>query len=187
MGLGEGGRMLLYMPTTDFHALTDADMADLIAYVSAVAPVDRDVPAPTAGPVDAHAVRARQGATGLCAAHRPACSARCDHRACATRRLRPLSRPLMHRVPREHFSGGRVPGTPPSFPAGAHITPDHRQRHRQVEQGGFFCRVRMGKRPDGSTLNTFMPFKAFATLSDMELDALWAYLQTVPARATGGH
>ena len=41
-GLGEDGRLLLYMPTTDFNALTDADTADLIAYVLAIAPVDRD-------------------------------------------------------------------------------------------------------------------------------------------------
>jgi hypothetical protein len=32
-----------------------------------------------------------------------------------------------------------------------------------------------------------MPWKAFSTLSDVELDALWAFLQTVPAAPTGGH
>jgi len=29
-----------------------------------------------------------------------------------------------------------------------------------------------------------MPWQAFARLSDTELDAMWAFLQTVPARST---
>jgi len=186
-GLGEGGRMLLYMPTTDFHALTDADMADLIAYVSAVAPVDRDVPAPTAGPLMrtlfvldkaplAYALRIDQHAAHA-ASVAPAASA--DY-----------GRYLAHSCTGchgEHFSGGRVPGTPPSFPPARNITPDPVNGIGKWSKEDFSAAVRMGKRPDGSTLNTFMPWKAFATLSDMELDALWAYLQTVPARATGEH
>jgi cytochrome c553 len=87
----------------------------------------------------------------------------------------------------EHLSGGRVPGTPPSFPPARNITPDQANGIGKWSKANFSAAVRTGKRPDGSALDEFMPWKAFAILNDMELDALWAYLQTVPARATGEH
>jgi len=186
-GLGDGGRLLLYMPTTDFNGLTDADTADLIAYVSSVAAVDRDIPAPTAGPLMrtlfvldkaplAYALRVDQHAAHA-ATMAPAATAEYG-------RYLANSCTGCHG---EHFSGGRVPGTPPSFPPARNITPDPANGIGKWSRADFSAAVRTGKRPDGSTLNTFMPWKAFATLTDMELDALWAYLQTVPVRATGGH
>ena len=186
-GVGDGGRLLLYMPATDYSALTDADMADLIAFVSAAAPVDRDIPAPLAGPLMrtlfvfdkaplAYALRVDQNAKHASAM---VPSAGADYG-----RYLANSCTGCHG---EHFSGGRVPGTPPSFPPARNITPDPVDGIGKWSKADFYAAVRTGKRPDGSVLNTFMPWKAFATLSDMELDALWAYLQTVPARATGGH
>ena len=186
-GLGEGGRMLLYMPTTDFNALTDADTADLIAYVSAVPAVDRDIPAPAAGPLMralfvldkaplAYALRIDQHAAHA-ATMVPAATAEYG-------RYLANSCTGCHG---EHFSGGRVPGTPPSFPPARNITSDPANGIGNWSKADFSAAVRTGKRPDGSTLNGFMPWKAFAKLTDMELDALWAFLQTVPARATGEH
>ncbi|HET7063097.1 MAG TPA: c-type cytochrome [Rudaea sp.] len=186
-GLGEDGRLLLYMPTSDFNALTDADTADLIAYVSTVAPVDRDIPAPTAGPLMrtlfvldkaplAYALRVDQHAAHA-ATMAPAATAEYG-------RYLANSCTGCHG---EHFSGGRVPGTPPSFPPARNITPDPANGIGKWSKADFSAAVRLGKRPDGSTLNSFMPWKAFATLTDMELDALWAYLQTVPARAVSEH
>jgi len=186
-GLGEGGRLLLYMPTTDFNALTDADTADLIAYVLAVPPVDRDIPAPAAGPLMrtlfvldkaplVYALRVDQHAAHT-ATMVPAATAEYGHylaNGCAG-------------CHGEHFSGGRVPGTPPSFPPARNITPDPDNGIGKWSKADFDTALRSGKRPDGSTLNTFMPWKAFAKMTDTEVDALWAYLQTVPARATGGH
>lgn len=186
-GLGEGGRLLLYMPTTDFAPLTDADTADLIAYVSAVAPVDRDIPAPMAGPLMrtlfvldkaplAYALRVDQHAKHA-GAMVPAATV--DYG-----RYLANSCTGCHG---EHFSGGRVPGTPPSFPPARNITPDPANGIGKWSKEDFYAAVRTGKRPDGSMLDPFMPWKAFSKLSDMELDALWAYLQTVAARATSEH
>jgi len=186
-GLGEDGRLLLYMPTTDFNALTDADTADLIAYVSSVAPVDRDVPAPAAGPLMrtlfvldkaplAYALRVDQHAAHA-ATMAPAATAEYG-------RYLANSCSGCHG---EHFSGGRVPGTPPSFPPARNITPDPVNGIGKWSKPDFYAAVRSGKRPDGSMLNPFMPWKAFATMSDLEIDALWAYLQTVPARAKNEH
>ena len=183
-GLGAGGRLLLYMPATDFAALSDADTADMIAYVSTRPAVDREIPAPTAGPlirmmfmlgkaplvealnVDQHAAHAATMAPVATAEY-----GRYVAHACTG-------------CHGEHFSGGHVPGTPPDFPDAANITPTGIGNWSKAQ---FLAALREGKRPDGRALNTFMPWKAFATMTDTEVDALWAFLQTVPAAATGGH
>jgi mono/diheme cytochrome c family protein len=186
-GLGDGGRLLLYMPTTDFSALADTDTADLIAYVSSVAAVDRDIPVPTAGPLMRTLFVLDKAPLAY--------ALRVDQRAAHAATIAPAATAEYGRYLAnsctgchgEHFSGGRVPGTPPSFPPARNITPDPANGIGKWSKADFSAAVRTGKRPDGSTLNSFMPWKAFATLTDMELDALWAYLQTVPARAASEH
>jgi len=185
-GLGEGGRLLLYMPSTDFSSLTDADTADLIAYVRAVAPVDRNIPPPLAGPlmrtlfllgkaplayalqIDHHAAHMNAMAAAATADYGRYLAQSCT--GCHTAK----------------FTGGHVPGTPPAFPDARNITQDPVNGIGKWSKENFYAALRTGKRPDGSAINPFMPWKAFARLNDTELDALWAFLQTLPA-AAGNH
>jgi mono/diheme cytochrome c family protein len=184
-GVGEDGRLLLYMPTTDFSGLVDADMADLIAYVLSVPPVEREIPPPLAGPLMrtlflldkaplVYALKVDQHAAHV-ATMAPAATVEYGHyvaQSCTG-------------CHGQNFAGGHVPGTPPSFPNARNITPDPAAGIGKWTRDNFAAAVRTGKRPDGSELNTFMPWKAFARLTDIEVDALWAYLQTVsPVAAT---
>jgi mono/diheme cytochrome c family protein len=183
-GLGVGGRLLLYMPSTDFAGISDADIADMMAYVSTRPPVDREIPPPVAGPLMrtlflldkaplVYALKIDQHAAHVGAVV-AAATPEYGHyitRACTG-------------CHGEHFSGGHVPGTPPDFPDAANITPTGIGKWSKTD---FLTAMRQGKRPDGRTLNTFMPWKAFAAMTDTELDAVWQFLQTVPAAATGGH
>lgn len=182
-GVGEAARLLLYMPTTDFAALTDADTADLIAYVSSVAPVDREVPPPSAGPLmrtlfllgKAPLVYGLQIDQHAAHANAVVAAANADY-----------GHYLAHSCTGCHgqnFAGGHVPGTPPSFPSARNITPDPAAGIGQWTKADFATALRTGKRPDGSVLDPFMPYKAFATFTDSEVDALWAFLQTVPGVA----
>jgi cytochrome c553 len=179
-GLGEGGRLLLYMPATDFAGLTDADTADLIAYVTSVPAVDRDIPAPAAGPLmrvlflldKAPVVYALK--VDHHAAHAATMTASADANY---GRYLAQSCTGCHR---ENFVGGHVPGTPPEFPDARNITTDPVNGIGKWTKDNFNAAVRTGKRPDGSDLKPFMPWKAFAKLSDTEIDALWAFMQTVP-------
>ena len=182
-GLGDGGRLLLYMPSTDFSSLTDADTTDLIAYVTSVPAVDRDVPPPLAGPlmralflfgkaplvyalqIDHHAAHMNAMPAAATAEYGRYLAQSCT--GCHT----------------EKFTGGHVPGTPPDFPDARNITQDPVNGIGKWSRENFYAALRSGKRPDGSNINTFMPWKAFANLTDTELDALWAFLQTVPAGA----
>ena len=51
--------------------------------------------------------------------------------------------------------------------------------------GDFARALREGKRKDGTAIDKMMPWKAYGQMTDTELKALWAYLQTVPALEKG--
>jgi mono/diheme cytochrome c family protein len=82
----------------------------------------------------------------------------------------------------EALAGQHVPGTPPSFPDSRNLTPTGLGHWKAAD---FHRALREGKRPDGSAIDPFMPWPAYSKLSDVEIDALWAYLQTLPATPTG--
>jgi TolB-like protein len=56
-------------------------------------------------------------------------------------------------------------------------------RYASVES--FSGMMRSGKRPDGSAI-AVMPFESLSKMNDVDLQALYAYLKTVPARKAGG-
>lgn len=78
-----------------------------------------------------------------------------------------------------------MPGMPPSIPAPLNITFDEATGLGKWTRADFDRAMREGRRPDGAELNAFMPWKNFALLTDTEMDALWAYLQTVPKKPFG--
>lgn len=60
----------------------------------------------------------------------------------------------------------------------ANITSDPASGIGKWTQAQFADAVRYGKRPDGRALNPMMP--PMTVLTDAEIDALWAYLRTIP-------
>lgn len=67
----------------------------------------------------------------------------------------------------------------------ANITPDPATGIGRWTKMDFYTAVRSGKRPDGSSIDPFMPWGTFKQMTDTELDALWAFLQTQPPRPAG--
>ena len=184
-GVAPDGRMLAIMPTRDFAALADADLADMIAYLQQLPRVDRTMPRVRIGPIPrlqmllGQVPLAEARVVDQHATHAPAMTA-APTAAYGTY--------LAHTCSGCHganFSGGRVPGLPPSFPAAANITPDA-SGIQGWSKNDFYTAMRSGKRPNGSSIDPFMPWQTFKQLSDTELDALWAFLQTLPPRAAGG-
>ncbi len=86
----------------------------------------------------------------------------------------------------EHMSGGPLPGTPPSFKAPLNLTPDPTGLAGWSYED-FFQVVESGKRKDGTPLAEFMPVDFIRGMDETERHALWAYLQSLPARPFGGH
>ena len=82
------------------------------------------------------------------------------------------------------LSGGAIPGVPPDYPKAQNITPTGIGRWSDAE---VIRALRVGKRPDGTTISTFMPWPYTAQMTDIEIAALIKYLRSVPPRATGTH
>ncbi|MGZ8302467.1 MAG: c-type cytochrome [Telluria sp.] len=49
----------------------------------------------------------------------------------------------------------------------------------------FKAMLRSGRRPNGSAVSTVMPFGSLREMNDTDLDALHAYLRTLPPRMGG--
>jgi len=180
-GVKPDGRPMVFMPTPDFVELSDADTAALIAHLQSlpesannpgaleIRPLGRVMyalgkfPLLPAEDVD-HSPRARvgppRGSTAAYGAYLAKACIGC-HGA--------------------NLAGQHVPGTPPSFKDARNLTPAALGEWKEAD---FRRALREGKRPDGSDIDPFMPWKALSTMSDEEIGALWAYLQTLPPVAS---
>lgn len=184
-GVGPGGRSLLFMPSQEFSTLSEGDMGDLLAYLHGVPAVDRVPPPNMVGPLGRalflagkvpllpaevvdHQARPAQPTPGATAAYGAYLAAAC--KGCHGAGL----------------SGGHIPGTPPSWPDAANLTP-HASGLAGWTEADLRRALREGVSKDGRALKTdFMPVRETRHLSDEEIGALYAYFQSVPARERGG-
>lgn len=77
------------------------------------------------------------------------------------------------------LAGGQACG---DCPTGPNLTPGGELRG--WTQDDFVTDLRTGTTPTGRQLSEFMPWQYFQNMTDTELAALWAYLQSQPARET---
>ena len=184
-GVKPDGHAILFMPIRDFAALSDADTADLIAYVKQRPAVDRELAPSYVGPI---------GRALFAFGQLPMLEARlidqnAKHPARVEAAVTPEFGEYLARACTgchgQHFSGGAIPGVPPDFPKPANITPDKATGIGEWTKEDFYRVFREGKKRDGSAIDPFMPWQAMGHFSDTELDALWAYLRSVPALPRG--
>lgn len=182
-GVARDGRGLFLMPSAEYQNFSDADMAALIAYLKSVPPVARSSGGVTLGPVarvlvatgkvklaadiiDHVNVRPAVVTPGITAEYGRYVGAACI--GCHG----------------DNYSGGKIASGPPDWPPAANLTPADDSRIKAWSEGDFVSAMRTGKRPDGSEINPVMP-RAFGNMDDTELRALYAFLKTLPAAATG--
>src|SRR5690606_17523997 len=85
------------------------------------------------------------------------------------------------------FSGGQVPGTPPDFKPAANLTPHLENGLGKWSEADFIRALREGKRPDGSLIDEFMPWKVMKHMTDVEIQSMWIFFQSLPAVEYGNH
>ncbi len=78
------------------------------------------------------------------------------------------------------FAGGRPIETPFGFVVSANITPDPETGIGKWSEDDFDKAMRHGVRPDGGRLYPAMPYTAYTKMSRADIDAIRAYLATVP-------
>lgn len=82
-----------------------------------------------------------------------------------------------------YFAGGNIlKGHDGKYVASRNITPHPLQGIGKWTEEQFKHAVRSGVRPDGTALSTAMP--RFVLQDEAEIEAIWAYLKTVPAMET---
>lgn len=182
-GVKPDGRPLRIMPSEDYARLTDADLASLVAYVRSLPP--------------------RQGSAAVIELPLPAqvlygfgripdAADKIDHRL-------PPAQPVPEGVSVEHgryvaqmcigchgpqLAGGRIPGSPPDWPAAPRLTPG--QGNPMVHYADATALQRLfasGRRADGTPVRV-MPFEALRQLNETDSRALHAYLQSLQAGQT---
>ena len=184
-GLAADGRCLFLMPSTDYAQFSTEDMGALIAYLKSLPPVDHPRVPVALGPV----------ARGLLAFGKIKLAAdEINHAA-----LKPMTATPGATAEYGHYlaigctgchgpnlSGGKIAAGPPEWPPAANLTPDPSGRLSKWNETDFLNVLRTAKRPDGTELHPAMP-RAFGQMTETELKALWLYLKTLPAAATGSH
>ncbi|MDB5931039.1 MAG: cytochrome c, class [Polaromonas sp.] len=183
-GVKPDGRPLLIMPSEDYNRFTDDDVAALVAYA-------RSLPPASGGAAVLELSMPVKLMYGYGAIQDAA--QKIDHSL-------PPPQPVAASVSPAHgqyvanmcischgpgLSGGKIPGTPPDWAPAANLTPGEGSAlTRYADAGQFVAMLRSGRRPDGTAISV-MPFESLRQLDDVDAQALYAYLKTVPARPFG--
>jgi len=183
-GVGPDRRPLRLMPSEDFNRLTDDDLAALVAYVRQLPPATGHEHATLELPLPA---RVLYGFGAI-----PEAVEKIDHTL-------PPSKPVPEAPDVAYggyvaqackgchgatFAGGRIPGAPPDWPPAARLLPgDGSAMAHYPDAAAFTALFRSGKRPDGTPV-AVMPFDSLGRMSDVDLQALYAYLRSLRAPAS---
>jgi cytochrome c553 len=179
-GVGGNGRTLVIMPSRLYSHYSDEDMGALIAYLKQLPPVDSDLeprrmgfPGTVLGGVlgyneftqigriDHEQVGAVAPVEGVTAEYGEYLSYIGACRECHA----------------ENLAGNFIPDGPPMGP---NLTPGGELQG--WSEADFMTVIRTGVKPSGAELNgEEMPWEMYSQMTEEELQALWAYLQSLPA------
>jgi mono/diheme cytochrome c family protein len=181
-GIGKDGRGLWIMPAQDFQTMSDSDTGKIIAYVKSVPSVDNDLGKSSFGllfrallvtnqadliaaeKID-HNATVRAPTPGITVAYGQYLATTCQ--GCHGPKL----------------AGGPFSGSKAGEPEPANLTPAGELKNWR--EADFMTAIRTGKVPSGRQLNAAMPWQSFSLMTDVELRALWLYLQSLPSTPTG--
>jgi cytochrome c553 len=182
-GVGYDGRGLLLMPSRVWYYLSDEDLADLIAYLKSLPPVDNEPPKTELGPLG----RVMMTLGQLPREATVPDAAVIDHDAPRPVAPQPgvtveyglyLARTCML------CHGSELNGqTIFDGSVALNLTPGGEMKGWSEED--FIATMRTGVTPSGHQLKDAMPWKYFGQMTDDEMKAVWMYLQSLPALPQG--
>lgn len=183
-GIKKDGRSVRFMPSQDLSWLPVSDLTAIVSYLRTVPPVSRDPGTTEIGLLGK--VLDRRGDFIIDVARR------IDHTkhddvgtpepSAAYGRYLARACQGCHG---ETFSGGPLPGAPPSVAVPSNIT------MHETGLGGWsyedFDRLlTQGIKKNGAKVDAFMPIEAFGKMSELEKKALYEFLRSVPPKPFGG-
>lgn len=176
-GVKPDQRPILIMPCEDYNRFTDADVAAIVAYVRSLPAVPGET-----GRIEMPLVMKALYAAGIV----PDAPQRIDHTLPPAPAVAEGPTPehgayvanMCKGCHGEAFHGGRIPGSPPDWPPAPDLaSPAIYATYDNVDR--FKAMLKSGKRPGGEAIRV-MPFPSLAALNDTDVEALYAYLKTLP-------
>lgn len=173
-GVAADGRPLMVMPSYHYAKYGDDDLAALIAYLQSAPPVDKDL-GPRRTPFPGTII------FGLLAYNDVTSVNKIDHAAVggnapATEETAVYGEYLVNIASCGSCHGEALTGqTDPNAPPGPNITMSGEPGAWSQED--FITTIRTGQTPSGRQLSQEMPWPAYAQMTDLELGAIWAFLQ----------
>jgi mono/diheme cytochrome c family protein len=170
------------MPSSDFQHMSDQELSDIVSYIRSLPVVNDTVPPVHLGPLGT--VLMAVGKLPLAVDEIP------DHMAPHAKYPPPADTTVAFGehlagvctgCHGENLSGGPIAGGDPSWPPAMNLTP-HPDGLAGWTFEQFATVLRTGKKPDGTEVRPPMAqVVAYGQhMTDVELHALWAYLQSVP-------
>jgi cytochrome c553 len=181
-GVRADGTSFLIMPSEAYAELADDDMVAIIAYLRELPPVDRSFEPPRLGPVGRALLAAGQLHLIADLVPRdltPRATVEAAPDAEYGRYLAGIGGCTSCHKP--DLSGGLVTG-PPGAPLSTNLTAAGPLA--LWSEADFVRAMRDGRRPDGSEISEFMPWRFSGRMTDDELHAVWLFIRSMPPAET---
>jgi mono/diheme cytochrome c family protein len=170
------------MPSEDFKSMSDQELADIVTYIRSLPPVNNTVPAPAFGPLGKILVATGEFkfSAATIAAHPEPHPALPPAESVSAEFGKHLAASCVG-CHGPDYSGGPIVGGDPAWPPARNITPDA-TGIKGWTYDQFVAALAQSKRPDGTALRVPMTFIApyAAQMKDVEKQALWMYIQSLP-------
>lgn len=172
-GVRRDGSSLIIMPSYAYANLSDEDLGAMVAYLQQLPPVDNEVPTfklrplgralVAAGAFDEEFVAKKVPQRSRYDGVEPGVTVEYGGYLAAVSGCTSCHRP--------DLTGG--PAGPPDAPPAADISPAALASWDAVD---FFAAMREGRRPDGTEISEYMPWRVMGRMTDDELTAIWLYM-----------
>ncbi len=187
-GIRPDGTPLLFMPSTEFYYLNDADMGKILAYIRSLPPVDNETQPSELSFTGFVAMNLVKGITFLPAeliphdAPRPVVPE--PGLTAEYGQYLALSCLVCHGL---GLSGGEIPAFPAEWPAAPNLTSGRGSRLPSWGELGFIDFIRDGQKHGRVISDGFMPWTSYRHMTDDELRAVYLYLMSVHPEDFGNH
>ena len=186
-GLRPDGTPLLFMPSTEFYYLSDADLGRVVAFVKSVPPSANLLPASALSLTGRMAMVLVKditfAPTELIPHDAPRPSAPEPGETPEFGEYLAISCKVCHGL---SMSGGPIPVFPADYPSAANLTTSPKRPLPYWDKEGFVNIMRSGVTRHGRQIDPqYMPWTSYKYATDEELAAIWAYLQSLPPVAYG--
>jgi mono/diheme cytochrome c family protein len=166
-GIGRNNKALLIMPSADYNSLSDDDLLSMIAFLKHLPPVDKVLPKKRLTPLTY---------VGIALGKFPPIAATViDHSAASVGAVRPDTTVAYGQYIAAACIGCH--GAAFKGAAGPNLTSTGDLGHWAYED--FNTAITHGRLPTGKALQDAMPWKAFASMNETELKALFKYLKSL--------